>query len=142
MVVTRTAALYIPIHTARPAVDRIVTAGLGYCEHHALTLTSLAWRPASAAGLVVAGVAGIIIATRHHPDLDRAVRRASGRLVVLRATARCRGSAVAETVAALVAAGRLDPAVAAELLAADAGAGPAVRPPDLDRRPQRTSRRP
>lgn len=136
------AALYIPAHTTRPVAEKIAAAGLAYCDHHSLTLAGLAWRPTGAAGLITAGLVGVIIATRLYPELDRAVRRVAGRLVVMRVSERCRRSTVAETIAALVAAGRLDDGVAAELLAADGVEDPSVRPPDLDRRPRRTRRRP
>lgn len=135
------AALYVPTGTPRPVAERIAAAGLAWCDDHDLPLAALVWRPASAAGLVLAGVVSVVVATRPYPDLQRLVVGAHGRLVVLRVGRQPRRSGLGDTVSALLAAGRIDPATAAELLAADGGSDPGrALGPDPTRRPRRTGR--
>jgi hypothetical protein len=115
----RAAALYIPSHTQLPTTEKITTAALRHCETHGLVLVAVAWLVAGAAGVISSGLAQVAMAARRDRDLERAVTAVGGQLVVLSPSRRReRGPGLSDTLAAMIAAGRLAPDVAAELLAA------------------------
>lgn len=112
------AVLYIPAGTTRAAGDRIAAAALAHAARHDLVIVALAWTAASAAAIIAGRWAQAVIAVRPTTDLDRAVRAAGGHLATLRPAPARPVRPLEATLEAMVAAGRIDPAVAAELLAA------------------------
>jgi hypothetical protein len=133
----RAAALYIPARTQILTAEKISAAALRHCEVHGLVLVAMAWLVTGAAGVISSGLAQVAMAARRDRDLERAVTAAGGRLVVLSPSRhRQRGPGLSDTLAAMIAAGRLTPDVAAELLAATRTE---PRPSDPHRRPMRRS---
>jgi hypothetical protein len=131
----RAAALYIPARTQIVTAEKVTAAALRHCETHGLVLVAMAWLVAGAAGVISSGLAQVAMAARLDRDLERAVTAVGGRLVVLSPSRRRqRGPGLSDTLAAMIAAGRLTPDVAAELLAATR-AGPRISDPR--RRPAR-----
>lgn len=135
MMTMRAACLYVPPHTRTPIAERIAALALARCEAEGWRLVAAAWHIPSVAAVVARRLVAVVIAVRAERDLSSRVEGAGGQLVLLRPGRPPRAAGgLGDALAALVAAGRLDADVAAELAAAAAPDRTAVDP---ERRPRR-----
>jgi len=126
------------ITTGGGLAARQARAMLAFCEAHAWVVVSVSRSIPALAALAAAGAVDVVVLTRLDRDAVRTVELAGGRVAVLREPQRpaaTGGAELADTIAALVAAGRLDPADAAALLGATGP--PTAERPATDRRPRR-----
>ncbi len=111
---------------------------LALCEANAWRVISMSKSIPALAALVAIGAVDVVVLARRDRDAVRTIELAGGRVAILRESQRpaaAGGAELADTIAALVAAGRLSSADAATLM--DAAGTSAVERPATERRPRR-----